>query len=251
MSSKLDSPVAVFNSLTKPTGIIQKLWDAQGETLDKYYASMTDKRLVAINLPTGSGKSIIGLVILESWRRNGKRVAIITSSNALCVDLDKRCKDLGIQSVNIKRKSNDELQNRERINNIKSYKRGQAIGIMNYWTYMSAKDVAEPEVLVIDDADNFETVLIQQSSVIINRDSDTSIWEQIWGELSKYKIYQNLDSYAIRQSDDESELIYFLHSVRIAETVRSIILSKNRSDLSDDLFWRFEENKDRLIACPM
>lgn len=251
MRARPAHPVDTFTSLSKPSGQIRDLWETEKETLDKYNDECTDKKLVAINLPTGSGKSIIGLLILESWRMIGKRVAILTSSNALCVDLDKRCKDMGIQSVIIRGKGRDELENRERINNIKAYKRGQAIGIMNYWAYMLAKDIAEPDILVVDDADNFETVLIQQSSITVNRDSDPNIWDQIWAELNKYKIYQNLESYAMRQSRDESELIYFTHSVRIAERAKSLILSKARSDLSDELFWRFDENKDKMLALPM
>ena len=252
MQSRPENPAIVFEKLSKPTGVIRELWDAQKESIEKYHSEFVDKRMVAFNLATGSGKSIIGLLILETWRAIGKRVAILTSSNALCSDLEKRCRDLGIASVIIKRKSDEEPANRERINNIKAYKRGQAVAIMNYWVYMSGKkDIAEPDILVIDDADNFETVLINQSSVTISRESDTAIWEQIWGELSKHRIYQNIDMYAMGHTRDESELIYFTHSIQIAEKIRTKIVSKPRSELSDELFWRFDENKDKMVASPM
>jgi hypothetical protein len=94
---------------------------------------------VAIELPTGSGKSIISLLILEMWRRIGKRVAILTSSIALGDDMKRRCEDLGISNVVIvgaeRAERGGEEESRERIRNIREYKRGNAIGIERRRTF--------------------------------------------------------------------------------------------------------------------
>ena len=246
MESEVKKQVDLFNELgLDPNGQIKQLWDIEKEVLNKYHNELLHKRLVAISLPTGVGKSIIGLLVLESWRRVGKRVAILTSSNALCNDLQRRCTDMGIDSVTIRGKGSD-IDNRNRIKNIQTYKRKKAIGIMNYWAYMFGKDIAEPDVLVIDDADNFETMLIQRSSIIINRAKDEDIWNQIWSELIEHKIYQNVEAYAIKESHEESQLIYFIHSIKLANKTRNIILSKGLSGVSEELFWSFDENKDKM-----
>ena len=87
-------PLLLFESLElKPDGQIRELWKSQIEVLDKYYKELKDERRIAIELPTGSGKSIIGLLILEMWRKTGKRVAILTSSIALSEDMARRCED--------------------------------------------------------------------------------------------------------------------------------------------------------------
>ena len=100
---------------------------------------------MAIELPTGSGKSIVSLLILEMWRRVGKRVATLTSSIALSDDMKRRCDDLGIPNVVIsgaqRAEKIGEAESTERLKNLKEYKRGYALGIMNYWAYMLCKDV--------------------------------------------------------------------------------------------------------------
>jgi superfamily II DNA or RNA helicase len=94
--SEIINPNQLFRTLSlKPDGQIKKLWDSQAEVLDIYYAKLKDSKKVAIELPTGSGKSIISILILEMWRRTGKRVAILTSSIALGDDMGRRCNDLG------------------------------------------------------------------------------------------------------------------------------------------------------------
>lgn len=51
------------------------LWPAQAYCLGKYSESFTPTPDVAIELPTGAGKTLIALLIAEAWRREGKTVA--------------------------------------------------------------------------------------------------------------------------------------------------------------------------------
>lgn len=144
----------------KSNGQIKELWPIEEEVLHKYYSELKDERRLAIELPTGSGKSIIGLLLLESWRIAGKRVAMLTSSLALAEDMKRRCDDLGIDNVVITGRREEEEKAILRARAKRKYSRKQAIGIMNYWAYMMGKDIVEADVLVIDDADNFENLLI-------------------------------------------------------------------------------------------
>ena len=164
---------------------------------------LKDEKRIAIELPTGSGKSIIGLLILEMWKRLGKRVAILTSSIALSEDMARRCEDLGIESVVITGKRGEEKRDRERVRKIKKYKRNQAIGIMNYWAYLLGRDIAEANVLVIDDADSFENLLIDHYSVVISRDENEDIYNQIWSELLQYRVYEKLEAFGFRETPQE------------------------------------------------
>lgn len=249
--SEATNPNQLFKTLNlKPDGQIKNLWDIQKEVLDVYYEKMRDAKKVAIELPTGSGKSIISILILEMWRKIGKRVAILTSSIALGDDMKRRCDDLRISNVVItgaeraERKGDDE--SRERIRNIKDYKRGNAIGIMNYWAYMKGKDIVPPDVLVIDDADSFENLLIDEYSLVIRRDADPDIYSQIVKELSKYRVYQRLQTLELLTTSEDMQLIYFPHSIEMASRVEKIASSKARSGISDDLFWSLKRNKNAM-----
>jgi hypothetical protein len=249
--SEIINPNQLFKTLIlKPDGQIKNLWDIQAEVLDIYHAKLKDAKRVAIELPTGSGKSIISLLILEMWRRIGKRVAILTSSIALGDDMKRRCDDLGIPNVVIigaeRAGRGGEEESRERVRNIKEYKRGNAIGIMNYWAYMKGKGIASPDVLVIDDADGFENLLIDEFSVVVRKDSDPDIYIQVMKELLKYRIYQRLETFESLVGSEDIQLIYFPHSIDMASRVRKIASSIGRSGLSDDLYWSLGRNGDAM-----
>lgn len=243
----LTNPNELFKELDlKTDGQIKELWPVQIEVLNTYYTTLRNHARVAIELPTGSGKSIISLLVLEMWRKAGKRVAILTSSIALSVDMKRRCEDLGIPSVVITGKRKTESNIRERKRNIREYKRKYAIGIMNYWAYMMGKDIAMPDVLIIDDADSFENLLIDQYSVVITRKNDRDIYNQILNELSKYRVYQRLETFSFLPSSEDIQLVYFPHAFEIASKIRKILSAKGRSEMSEDLFWSFDRNKDKI-----
>lgn len=249
--TEIVNPNALFKTLNlRPGGQIKNLWDIQAEVLDFYFAKLKDARRVAIELPTGSGKSIISLLILETWRRIGKRVAILTSSIALGDDMKRRCEDLGLSNVVIvgaeRAERAGEEESRERIRNIREYKRGNAIGIMNYWAYMKGKDIALPDVLVIDDADSFENLLIDEFSVVVRKKDDPTIYSQVVKELSKYRIYQRLETLESLGISEDAQLIYFSHSIDMASKTVKIASSIGKAGLSSDLYWSLDRNKDSM-----
>jgi len=239
----IDDPITIFSSL-KRTKEFETLWPAEEEILAKYYKELSQNARLAIQLPTGSGKSLIGILIAEAWRRKGKHVGILTSTRALTEDMKNKCEALGVDSVIIGGKSQSEQENRQRLRNVKSYKRNQAIGIFNYWSYMMAKDIEEADVLIIDDADNFEGYLSDHYSVRIPRSSD--IWYQIVRRLKEYKIYQKLDSFLVGRMADDYQVVYFLHSIEMAEEAKRAILRADPNTLPDGLLADFEDNKERI-----
>jgi len=244
--SEID-PLQLFETLPlKPNGQIKELWPIEKEVLQKYYSELKNEKRLAIELPTGSGKSIIGLLILEAWRKVGKRVAILTSSLALADDMKRRCGDLGIQNVVITGKREEENKAILRARAKRRYARKQAIGIMNYWAYMMGKDIAEPDVLVIDDADNFENLLISYYSVTVSKSEDASLWNEIMDELSGERIYKSkIETLRLSDATEEVQLIYFTHSNRIVENLRTSILAKGRT-VSKELSYDFYRNKDLM-----
>jgi hypothetical protein len=235
----------VFESLRPlPSSHISKLWPAEKEVLEKYHASFTSCERLAIQLPTGSGKSLIGILVAEAWKRRGKRVAILTSTIALSDDMRNKCTDLVVESVVITGRRDSSEENRQRLRNIKKYKRAQSIGIFNYWSYMYAQDIAEPDVLIIDDADGFENLLIAHYSVRIPRESE--IWNRVVTELVRYKVYQKLESFLVGGLADDYQLIYFPHSIQMVEMIKKAFMTSDKSGLSREIVTAFEQNKERI-----
>jgi hypothetical protein len=187
---------------------------------------------------------VIGLLILEAWRASGKRVAVLTSSNALADDMARRCEDLGLESAVIIGKRENETEAITRVRNKRKYARNQAIGIMNYWAYMMGRDIPTPDVLVIDDADFFENFLTDHYSVTVSREDDARIWNELVNELARHRIYQaKLDTLRLSESSEEAQLVYFTHSVELAKKLRTLVLSGQGSQ---ELTYSFDRNDSRL-----
>jgi tetratricopeptide (TPR) repeat protein len=243
------NPNQLFKTLKlKANGQIKGLWDNQKEVLDLYFNKFKDSKKLAIELPTGSGKSIVSVLILEMWRQTGKRVAVLTSSIALGDDMKRRCDDLGIPNVVISGAERaaklGENETRERLKAIKDYKRGYAIGIMNYWAYMLCKDIALPDVLVIDDADSFENLLVDQYSVVISKKEDPSIYADIVKELLKHPIYQGIETLEALPNSEDVVLIYFPHSIEMVSRLKKFLSAQ--TPISNNLHWALSKNKNSM-----
>src|SRR5690242_10607991 len=77
-----ESPEAMFRDLRERT--VEGLLAHQADLLRDYMISALDTADVAIQSPTGSGKTLIGLLIAE-WRRRsrGERVVYLCPTNQL------------------------------------------------------------------------------------------------------------------------------------------------------------------------
>src|SRR6266567_1378247 len=243
----VEDPLQLFTKLPlRPDGQIKALWPVEEEILSKYYHDLKSDSRVAIQLPTGSGKSIISLILLESWRRSGKRVAVLTSSAALADDMANRCKDLGIEGAVITGKRQEEEEALARIQNKRRYTRKIAIGIMNYWAYMLATDIADPDVLVVDDADFFENLLANYYGVTVSRAEDERLWTDLVDDLSQHRIYRaKLETFKLSNTSEEVQLVYFTHGVELARKLRMLVLS-GQKNVSEELSFAVERNKDRM-----
>src|SRR5580658_6114559 len=77
-----DSPDRLFRDLPRRKN--PSLYDHQGQMLRTYTATALDVPDVALQLPTGSGKTLVGLLLAE-WRRRRyqERVVFLCPTNQL------------------------------------------------------------------------------------------------------------------------------------------------------------------------
>lgn len=91
-------PESLFRNLRRSSQV-PYLWSHQSDLLRSYEQLHRDTADVALELPTGSGKTLVGLLIGE-WRRQAfeERVIYLAPTRQLCYQVSELAKDYGIQT---------------------------------------------------------------------------------------------------------------------------------------------------------
>ncbi len=144
-----DSPSNLYERLQVTEPGLSDLWVHQGTALERYYADQLNNQDVALELPTGSGKTLVGLLIAE-WRRLalGQRVAYACVNNQLADQATIKAAGYGMAVVQL---TGPKAQWDPAA--AAAFRGGQAVAITNYhhvFNYWSGVDAAQ--TLVFDDA---------------------------------------------------------------------------------------------------
>ncbi len=225
--------------------IFPRLRPAQARALESYSATHTATGDLAIELPTGAGKSLIALLICEAWRREGATVAVLTGNKTLARQMEREGNSLGVPVERFEGAgSSIGLPRRRR------YRRAHAIGIMNYWVMFNQNPVIDsPDLLVIDDAHLAETALDSLYSVEIDRVSHPALFNTLVSALGQafpdYATFQ--DALAEVPSRAGAELLSFLDQHAFADRLRSIVDNAAELQTDDDLRFRWARVRERLL----
>lgn len=118
----------------------------QRQVLSAYAADHLETRDLAIEMPTGEGKTLVALLIADLALDQGRSVAYLTGTRQLAESAQKEAEELGLDTVRFASKDYGGAK-------LDDYHQAQAVGVMNYWVYFNSKPVPRPADLVIfDDA---------------------------------------------------------------------------------------------------
>ena len=93
-------PESLFGELPRTPNGVGALWSHQADQLRTYAEEHQQTSDVALELPTGSGKTLVGLLISE-WRRRtlGQRIVYACPTKQLARQVLNKAKDQGIPVV--------------------------------------------------------------------------------------------------------------------------------------------------------
>ena len=153
--------------------------DYQTAMLDLYIKNM-EKRTVALELPTGSGKTLVGLLIGEYRRRKNKeKILFLCPTNQLVHQVVEQANlKYGLKAIAFCGKQKDYSPKDK-----SSFLMSEALGVTTYSSFFALnsffKDV---DVLIMDDVHSCEDYIISNWTIQI--DSETTIFTEI-AELLK------------------------------------------------------------------
>ncbi len=198
------SPQELFRHLKKDVDI-KFLWSHQDELLDSYCKNYISSKNVCFELPTGSGKSLVGLLIAEFRRiKENKRVVYLCPTKQLCAQIKKHSESYGIPTALLTGKQKDYDENL-----FIRYQRAQLIAITTYTGIFNINPrINDAEIIICDDAHAGDAYVSSFWTLEINRMENEDIFNNILrilkpsldGELIRkmnYNVQSSSDPYLI------------------------------------------------------
>jgi len=172
---KPQSIVLMFRDLDRDPSV-KYLYSHQDRVLEGYYQNHLESKDLALELPTGTGKTLVGLLIAEYRRRALKeRIVFLCPTRQLCFQVNEQARRYGIKTALL-----IGSQNEYDSALFYQYQQGNAIAITTYsGVFNTNPRIDDPEVIICDDAHAADNYIAALWTLTINhlthRDLYTSI----------------------------------------------------------------------------
>lgn len=220
---------------------VPTLWDWQTEVLGAYASISGD---AAVELPTGTGKTLVGLLAGEHFRdEEDAPVAYLAGNKQLAQQVERQARDLGFPVVRFQG-SKDTWASRD----VRAFNFGKAIGIMNYWNYFNTSPGVDPAgMLILDDVHLLESPLREMFTVSIRRGED--LYEDVLRRIVARCPYYSLADDLLNGVEPfrPPDMLVFPDSAELADEVGDL-LDAGLVDGSD-AWWAWQRVRDRLAVC--
>lgn len=171
----IDSPESLFADIKSKQ--IPGLLTQQGDLLREYIKDFVDTPDLVAQLPTGSGKTLVALLIGE-WRRLSKRerVVYLCPTNQLVHQVTQQAKiKYGIDVTAFTgSRSNYSFQDKAR------YTSSQTIAVTSYSSLFNSNPFFEdPHLIILDDAHAAEQYVASNWTMEIKSDRDSDLFDAV------------------------------------------------------------------------
>ena len=250
-SNEFSTPQEMFqdNKLKSIKGIL----DYQAQMLDHYLTTLNGSAVVnknvAFELPTGSGKTLVGILIAEFHRRKHTRKCLfLCPTNQLVSQVCEQARNqYGIEAMPfIGRQVEYDVSAKTK------YILGQAIGVTTYSSFFAVNSFfANPDILIFDDVHSSENYIIDNWSLDISRNEHktlflqiVSLLEDVIGESGLYRLRAD-DPY----NDDIKNWINLLPRPKLSSKIKELQEILFAGTKETNLRYAWSRIADNLADC--
>lgn len=240
-----DSPEALYRDLPHAPDAIPGLWLHQGDILRLYAAEHVNTADLALELPTGTGKTIPGLLIADWVRRvRNSRVVYACPTRQLARQVARTAAREGVPAVVLTGSHHDwPVPDQTR------YEAAEAVAITTYSTVFNSSPKLEvADLLVFDDAHAGEQYVAGQYATQVNR------WEQPAAYQALVDVVAPaLDGILVQRLRDDDPDPGVHREARLVVPLRhsgmTLALDRVLADLPIPLSFRFSMIRAGLQSC--
>ncbi|QSS91687.1 DEAD/DEAH box helicase [Streptomyces sp. M54] len=245
-----DDPVDLYRILALTNHGPEFVWGHQQDVLRDWHEKKSEASDVAIELPTGAGKTLVGGLIGEYWRRKyGERVAYLCPTRQLARQTAAKFDEYGIPNVLL-------------VNRVKTwnpahqarYEAGEVVAVSVYsHVFNSNPAIDNAGMLVLDDAHAAEGYVASPWSLSISRKTEESAYLDVLSVL-KPALDPLVDT-RLRAPEREgmSSYVYLASPIGVAEQSlpleQAVAAAAHGSKLSTDAFHAWKLLQGRLDRC--
>ncbi len=244
----LESPESLFHDLRNRK--VQGLLSHQADIIRQYHDKYSKSSNLAIQLPTGSGKTLIGLLIAE-WRRKkfNQKSLYLCPTNQLVNQVCEQAKEkYGINAISFtgSKRKYDQVS-------VTEYLAAEKIGVTSYSSLFNINPFFDsPGLIILDDAHSSENYIASNWSVEIDRfqESTSSLYKNIAALLRPHissslyrKLSRELSSYHDFNAVDKLPFPIYLE----IESDLLDIIEEHIHETDQKYSWHLI--KDYLFAC--
>jgi hypothetical protein len=161
---------------------IPGLLSHQADILRNYHAHHVSTPDVGLEIPTGTGKTLVGLLIAE-WRRQMRheRVVYLCPTKQLANQVALRSRDYGI-STRVFTGPKREYDRQD----FALYQKAETIAITTYsGLFNTSPGIKDPQLIVLDDAHSSEANIASMWSLAIHRNKTPELYSEILSIFEK------------------------------------------------------------------